>query len=328
MGLDHDSSNLRPTSRIQWNQLTHLYLGKQVSYAKALMVLKTATALEQGCFDLENSRLLEYMPTNTTLLRESDGFLPNLKDLTFLRNSPFGNPFSDYGQFSWPSLIALRLCIRDRLSWNSSTPLLFGSLTNLHLRTSNVTEFGTGVAPILNACPLLASLTLDLKLEEYRPFFEFLTLDPARPHLVHLASLKIFWEEGLGDSDAAFHAPVYEMLASRTDICAKSEEGSDSEHSSPATAVVPDNFSLKTFTLYLGGQPAADEVAKIGRNFAGLERFMEISVFGRKRWKPMKIWEEIPLDHWDDGVGPMLDSEDGLILESEDDFWYDYESDY
>ncbi|KAJ2929530.1 hypothetical protein H1R20_g7568, partial [Candolleomyces eurysporus] len=322
------ASNLRPTSRIPWNQLTHLYLGKQVPYAKALMVLKTAKALEQGCFDLENSRFLNYRPTNITLLRESDGFLPNLKDLTFLRSSPFGTPFSDYGQFSWPNLIGLRLCIKDRLSWNSSTPLPFGSLTNLHLRTSNATEFGTGVAPILNACPLLASLTLDLELEEYAPLFEFLTLDPARPHLVHLADLKIFWGDGLGfSSDSAFpHALVHKMLASRTDICAKPEEGS--EHRSPATAVAPDDISLKKFTLWLGGRPSTDEIAKIRRSFAGLECFMEISVSGRIIWTAKEVWDEIPLDHWDYGVGPMLDSEDGLILNSDDDFWSNYESDY
>jgi hypothetical protein len=105
---------------------------------------------------------------------------------------------------------------------------------------------------------------------------------------------------------------MYEMIASRSHV-GWNYQGCES--SPTATLVPPDGPRLKKLVLWLPAGPAADIVEDtIRRDLMDRELSssgLNVSVL-RKR--PRKaVWNEIVLDHWDYGLGPMLDSEDSLM---------------
>ncbi|KAJ2923481.1 hypothetical protein H1R20_g13609, partial [Candolleomyces eurysporus] len=174
------------------------------------------------------------------------------------------------------------------------------------------TEFRTSVAPILNACPLLTSLSLALQLEQYEPLFEFLVFKPSKPHLMRLADLKVLWgarNPFLQDPTSFPHAQLYKMIVSRSDTGKNHKKYQNGFTAAPVTG----GPWLKTFTLWLSRGPAADSVANtIRRDLMDLESGdMKILVLWKQPRK--EVWNEIVPDHWDYGLGPMLDSEDGLL---------------
>ncbi|KAF5337286.1 hypothetical protein D9611_002903 [Ephemerocybe angulata] len=273
-----------------WPQLTHLYLGTQLTFEESIPIFRQSINLQRACIHYQSGdtmaiRSVDFMQTDTIPL-------PNLTDLTFLGNAPLGN-FINYG-FTWPNLENLRLWQYPTFFWSDASKRLIRSTTRLHITTLELGGSFTLFTQCIEACPNLTYLVLEPNSTTYGELFHFFTYGAGGLNLPRLQFLSVYCNLSVGyelNMDWVLEEGLAEMLASR----------------SPGHAPYLGCAVLKRFLLRVSLGEFSDPIAI--RAARVLEQFKDVMDVTLIRGNAPSVHQVPPggLDHWDRGLGEFLD---------------------
>ncbi|KAF5336866.1 hypothetical protein D9611_002954 [Ephemerocybe angulata] len=169
-----------PTT-IPWAQLTHLFLGNQLTNDQWKALFKLCVSLQRGCFKLSG-----YISEGGNQYSQPEtAVFPHLTELAFLDGSPFVEPLGD---ISMPSLTKLQIITHYKsiTVWDFDHRDL-RNLTHLTLMSDTAVN-GIDLRFILKTLPGLRELFFRIG-ESFEALFRFLTVEDGRCNLPFLEAV-------------------------------------------------------------------------------------------------------------------------------------------